>query len=196
MRGRIRLTVSKETPTSTGPLRADGSVDYVAALNELYGAGVTADNNGAPAILPRVSVHPDTDPRVMRRMLSEIEALRAFPPPSEPIGRLERAVYLDGVGQLAFRGEWEEVKRDGVSFPVEPQVRNYVRNYVEWDDLLRRINRRFDVVIDCEDAPTAEARRVACRERDLLLEERSPSDLATAAVVRALGGARRPRSSL
>jgi hypothetical protein len=40
------FTVSKETTAITGPLRDDGSVDYVAALNQRYGQGVTPENNG------------------------------------------------------------------------------------------------------------------------------------------------------
>jgi len=40
------FTVSKETTAVTGPLLDDGSVDYVAALNQRYGQGVTPENNG------------------------------------------------------------------------------------------------------------------------------------------------------
>jgi len=40
------FTLSKETTAIVEPLKADGTVDYVAAINELYGKGVTAENNG------------------------------------------------------------------------------------------------------------------------------------------------------
>ena len=40
------FTVSKETTAVTGPLLDDGSVDYVGALNQRYGQGVTPENNG------------------------------------------------------------------------------------------------------------------------------------------------------
>jgi hypothetical protein len=40
------FTVSPETTAITGPLRPDGSVDYVAALNARFGQGVTPDKNG------------------------------------------------------------------------------------------------------------------------------------------------------
>lgn len=43
----IRYTVSKETTYLTGPLWKDGSVDYVAALNERASRGVTPENNAA-----------------------------------------------------------------------------------------------------------------------------------------------------
>ena len=43
----IRYTVSRETTYVTGPLRKDGSVDYVAALNQRASRGVTPENNAA-----------------------------------------------------------------------------------------------------------------------------------------------------
>jgi hypothetical protein len=43
----VALTISKETTYITGPLGKDGYVDYVAALNERFQAGVTPDNNAA-----------------------------------------------------------------------------------------------------------------------------------------------------
>lgn len=44
--GRVSISISRETTVITGPLRADGTLDYVAAINAKYGAGVTAENNG------------------------------------------------------------------------------------------------------------------------------------------------------
>jgi hypothetical protein len=41
------LVLSKETTFITEPLRLDGSVDYVAALNKQHSRGVTSANNGA-----------------------------------------------------------------------------------------------------------------------------------------------------
>jgi len=41
------FSISKETTYVTGPLRKDGTVDYVAALNALSKRGVTAENNAA-----------------------------------------------------------------------------------------------------------------------------------------------------
>lgn len=43
----VAITISKETTYITGPLRKDGYVDYVAALNERFRAGVTPENNAA-----------------------------------------------------------------------------------------------------------------------------------------------------
>jgi len=45
--GGTAITISKETTYIAGPLRKDGYVDYVAALNEHFGRGVTPENNAA-----------------------------------------------------------------------------------------------------------------------------------------------------
>jgi hypothetical protein len=42
-----KIIVSKETTYVLGPLREDGLPDFNAALNELAGKGVTAENNAA-----------------------------------------------------------------------------------------------------------------------------------------------------
>ena len=45
------LTVSYETTRLLGPLNEDGTVNYVAALNEMYGQGVTPENNAAVLLI-------------------------------------------------------------------------------------------------------------------------------------------------
>src|SRR5690348_13806609 len=45
------VTISKETTRLTEPLRADGYVDYIAALNQELSAGVTPENNAAVDLL-------------------------------------------------------------------------------------------------------------------------------------------------
>jgi len=48
----VELEVSEETTYLTEPLRPDGTVDYVAALNEANGAGVTPSENLIAALVP------------------------------------------------------------------------------------------------------------------------------------------------
>ncbi len=45
-----KVVISKETTCFTEPLRSDGGVDYVAALNRKYSQGVTPENNAAVAL--------------------------------------------------------------------------------------------------------------------------------------------------
>lgn len=60
---RVKVTISRETTYITGPLRKDGYVDYVAALNERCRQGVTPENNAAvlfwkaagPAEIPKAN---------------------------------------------------------------------------------------------------------------------------------------------
>ena len=47
----VLVTISKETTYITGPLRKDGYVDYVAALNQRCSQGVTPENNAAVPFL-------------------------------------------------------------------------------------------------------------------------------------------------
>lgn len=46
-RPRPKITISKETTHISGPLRKDGFVDYVAAINDLAGKGVKPEDNAA-----------------------------------------------------------------------------------------------------------------------------------------------------
>jgi len=48
---KIRLTISKETTYITEPLRKDGYVNYVAALNQRFRAGATPENNASVLFL-------------------------------------------------------------------------------------------------------------------------------------------------
>jgi hypothetical protein len=65
------IAISRGTTRILGPLRADGYVDYVAALNQLMGGGVTPKENGAvefwqvwgpePILGPPGAVRPEGD---------------------------------------------------------------------------------------------------------------------------------------
>src|SRR6185312_9378435 len=48
---RGKFTVGKETTIVEGPLKADGTVDYIAAMNEINGRGVTPEDNAAIPLL-------------------------------------------------------------------------------------------------------------------------------------------------
>jgi len=51
---RISIKISRDTTYFLGPLRPDGMVDYVAALNQRYGKGVTKKNNAAVLLIEAV----------------------------------------------------------------------------------------------------------------------------------------------
>jgi len=48
---KVKITISRETTYISGPVNPDGTINYVAYLNEKYSKGVTADNNAGVAIL-------------------------------------------------------------------------------------------------------------------------------------------------
>jgi hypothetical protein len=74
---RYEITVSKETTFITEPLRADGYVDYEAALNELASKGVTPENNAAVLLLQALCPG-EIDPRISDRFFKML----GIPPPA------------------------------------------------------------------------------------------------------------------
>lgn len=46
-----KFTIGRDTTYITGPLNADGTINYVQAYNDTFGKGVTAENNAAVLIL-------------------------------------------------------------------------------------------------------------------------------------------------
>jgi hypothetical protein len=51
-----RFKISKETTYVTGPVRADGTIDYVEAINAEFAKGVTKENNAAIPVLEAVAL--------------------------------------------------------------------------------------------------------------------------------------------
>ena len=54
-----KFTVGKDTTYVTGPIGKDGSIDYVAALNDKLREGVTPDNNANVLLWKAFGPHPD-----------------------------------------------------------------------------------------------------------------------------------------
>jgi hypothetical protein len=51
----LPFEISKETTLVTRPVRKDGTIDYVAAINEQLGQGVTKENNAAIGLLEAIT---------------------------------------------------------------------------------------------------------------------------------------------
>jgi len=73
------VTVSPETTFITGPLREDGTVDYLAALNEIGSKGVTPENNAAVLLVQVVG--PGEIPEAIRERFFKM--LGIGPPPQD-----------------------------------------------------------------------------------------------------------------
>ena len=80
------ITISRETTYVTGPLNPDGTINYVAALNERLSKGVTRENNAA-VLLVRAIGADCLEGEVGERQL----ALLGIKP---PVGEQERFVSL------------------------------------------------------------------------------------------------------
>ena len=55
---KVNITVGKDTTYITGPLNADGTVNYVAHLNATYGKGVTPKNNAMVLLVRAIGPEP------------------------------------------------------------------------------------------------------------------------------------------
>ncbi|MCE5325773.1 MAG: hypothetical protein LLG01_05110 [Planctomycetaceae bacterium] len=83
--GEGHITVSYETTRITGPLKPDGTVDYVRYLNERYGKGVTPENN-AVVLLVRCwdaeAFEPETKDEFLQQLgvtgLPAMEPFKSF----------------------------------------------------------------------------------------------------------------------
>lgn len=131
--------------------------------------GVAIAGIGAEA-LPLVAAHPKLSRDALPRTLSELEGLEPISSPAEKIGNFERAWVLDAAVQLAFRGEESQ---------DEIELGFLDRTLADWDEVLKSINRCYDAEIACQEAPTAEARRAACAERDRLLPKDKAREVAS-----------------
>jgi hypothetical protein len=58
-KGKGKITVGRETTYVTGPLDEDGYVDYVAALHERLGKGITPQNNANVLLWKAMGPHPE-----------------------------------------------------------------------------------------------------------------------------------------
>jgi len=99
---RPALIVNEETTFVTGPLTADGQVDFVAAYNEFAGKGVTKETNAAAALaevigMPGYLIGPSDDETAVQSRVAAL--LDVTPGPPLPDIRLD--------SDLVHRGPWK-----------------------------------------------------------------------------------------
>jgi hypothetical protein len=94
---RPRFTISKETTYFTGPIDADGYVDYLAALNEHMQKGVTKENNGMVLLMQAFGPMLEGG-----RIPPEFYQCLGIPEANE------KGAYLIFLKQFADRNEWPE----------------------------------------------------------------------------------------
>ena len=70
--GVTRIKVSPETTHITEPLRKDGTVDYVAHLNQKYSQGVTPEKNAAVWYWRAIGPHKDTTKRYREALVEQL----------------------------------------------------------------------------------------------------------------------------
>ncbi len=110
------FTLSAATTVVMGPVREDGTIDYVAAINQRFSAGVTAENNAAIPILQVIG--PGSDPK-KSATLAERRAALGMPPLDEKGDRfISFEVYLTRQG--LDPSEHEEMLDKALEGPWKP----------------------------------------------------------------------------
>ncbi len=110
-------TISKATTYFTGPLKPDGSIDYIAAVNEHFSQGVTPENNAAQIIVPIIDPWHwgpnDRRERVLAAMGLKSEAMPGRPTLMEisTIAKLPGGAKLEALDltyKTALNGLWTD----------------------------------------------------------------------------------------
>ena len=88
---------AKETTVVTGPLRPDGTIDYVAALNELCAKGVTRENNAAVPLLEVIDADGERDASAISRERAA-HGIKAAPVLLVPLRKFAQTHWKEGDG--------------------------------------------------------------------------------------------------
>lgn len=80
-------TISKTTTYFTGPLKPDGSIDFIAALNEHFSKAVDADNNAAAIIVPLLDSNCWSDLEDRNRTLIQMGLIAEDYPPGDALNK-------------------------------------------------------------------------------------------------------------
>jgi hypothetical protein len=120
------LTISTETTRITEPLRADGYVDYITALNQHFSQGVTPDNNAA--VLMIKAMGPGVIPKEIREQYVKMLGISPLP---------EEGPYFVAFGTYAERAQ--KAATPGKQPSNEDSQKS-------WDDLTRAMDRPWSKV--------------------------------------------------
>ncbi len=101
---RVTIEVGPETTVLERPLHPDGTVNYVAAMDEAYAAGVTAENNAAEGLLralgPGLLQSATRQPELARLGLSSDEIGEGLYQPWQPdAATADGATFTDPKGE-------------------------------------------------------------------------------------------------
>jgi len=129
-----RITVGRDTTYLTAPLREDGTIDYLAAVNAAASKGVTADNNAAIPVLKAIG--PELiDAEVREKTLAMLKVSPASLPGPHlraiPRGADE---WLEPVFKTAVEGPWAAKE--------SPQVVRWLEANREPLDLMVKASKR------------------------------------------------------
>jgi hypothetical protein len=140
-----KVVVSKETTYFTGPLRKDGGVDYVAALNRRCSKGVTPENNAAVALWQAVG--PKGIDKKIRKRYFEMLGIPEPPESGQYLTWYEDfPEYKEAAkkpnGDEAFHRKVWELYDEAVKVPWSR------KDYPLWARMLERNEKPLQVLVD------------------------------------------------
>lgn len=115
-----KITVSKETTWFTEPLRENGFVDYLAALNQHFGRGVTVDNNAVVSLYRAMGPRPEGGQRQPDEFF---QWLHMEPLPDE-------GPYFQSLGKW-WQSKQKKVPAAGMNAVFDMQMASYSRPWKE-----------------------------------------------------------------
>lgn len=104
------FVVSKETTWFTEPVRADGTIDYMEALNRRLGAGATKANNAAVTLLEAIGRGRGDRVENFNRVRAKLAMAAVVP---DAVG--QGAEYIGGLPDVVHGGPWTADKAPEVA---------------------------------------------------------------------------------
>ncbi len=175
---RAKITVSKETTFVTEPLREDGYVDYVAALNQAASEGVTPENNAA--VLLWQALGPADIPEGGRERFFRLLGIRPLPENGDYFVALKKPVERK-------RFQPDESKPDLFDQQDEAMARPWSQEefplIAQW---LEKNEKPLELVMEATRRPTYYSPLVGEEESALLIAVLFPAEQKVREVARAL----------
>jgi hypothetical protein len=143
---KVQITVSRETTFLLGPLNADGTVNYVAATNELRGKDVTAENNAAIPLIRAIG--PDMLAEPIRAQTLRRLGIQSLPPdgqyylsPRDYLAAQHPDANMDQ-HQAALNRIWDAPKRGPCSPADNPLMAEWFQGMAKPLSLVVEASRR------------------------------------------------------
>jgi hypothetical protein len=131
--GKLPFTISEETTVITAPLNADGTPDYIGALNAKFSQGVTPENNGFvlwSELAPTNESYGDSFPPKLREKILQLAGAKQLPPGSPTFQNWDTYIWtLTGTKSFGV-SPWQPTRN--VNVEREPWTEHDFPQYAQY----------------------------------------------------------------